>query len=153
MFLARLISLFGSERRARGRRIRRGGFRPGLETLERRQLLSGCTPVVVTDQAEYVRGETAEISGSCFQAGEQVTLQVVHTDGTTGGGARTVDCGGGHGRRVPRVVVCRPRRFGERAVHADGPREPGQLCHGCVQRSLLRVFQILPSARRSEPTP
>ena len=37
MFLARLISLFGSERRAQERRIRRGGFRPVLETLERRQ--------------------------------------------------------------------------------------------------------------------
>src|SRR5439155_12535372 len=57
--------------------------------------------VVQTDKTDYAPGETAIITGSGFQAGETVTLQVVHTDGTAEGGsghapwAVVADAGGG----------------------------------------------------------
>ncbi|HZP83921.1 MAG TPA: Ig-like domain-containing protein, partial [Chthonomonadaceae bacterium] len=44
-----------------------------------------CT--VTTDKPDYAPGDTVYITGSGFQPGETVTLQVVHTDGTVEGGA------------------------------------------------------------------
>src|SRR5262245_36102645 len=60
---------------------------PQLEHLERRVLFS-ISPSLETDKPDYVPSETAIISGSNFQLGETVQLQVLHTDGTpnTGGG-------------------------------------------------------------------
>lgn len=46
-------------------------------------------PIVFTDRANYFPGETAFISGLGFWPNETVTLQVVHTDGTS-------NDGGGH---------------------------------------------------------
>lgn len=42
---------------------------------------------VMTDQSDYAPGTTATISGFGFQAGETITLQVLHDDGTSDGGA------------------------------------------------------------------
>jgi hypothetical protein len=42
---------------------------------------------VQTDRPDYAPGEMAVITGAGFQAGETVTLQVVHIDGTPEGGA------------------------------------------------------------------
>ena len=42
---------------------------------------------VVTDQADYAPGATAHIRGQEFQAGETVSLQVLHADGTPATGA------------------------------------------------------------------
>ena len=42
---------------------------------------------VVTDQADYAPGSTAHIRGQEFQAGETVSLQVLHADGTPATGA------------------------------------------------------------------
>ncbi len=56
------------------------------------QLLTGpvaLEPVVFTDRPNYFPGETAEITGLGFWPTEIVTLQVVHTDGTS-------NDGGGH---------------------------------------------------------
>ena len=44
-------------------------------------------PQVLTDKADYAPGETAAITGSGFQVGETVQLQVLHTDGTPNTGA------------------------------------------------------------------
>ena len=52
-----------------------------LESLETRQLLS---VMVATDQTDYAPGATALISGSGFEPGDPITLQVVHTDGKPG---------------------------------------------------------------------
>jgi hypothetical protein len=49
-----------------------------LERLEDRQLLS---VMVATDQTDYAPGSTALITGSGFQPGDTINLQVVHTDG------------------------------------------------------------------------
>jgi len=38
------------------------------------------TPTLTTDKADYKPGETATLTGSGFQAGETVTLQVLHAD-------------------------------------------------------------------------
>src|SRR5438128_783487 len=57
--------------------------------------------VVQTDKTDYAPGSTAFITGSDFQGGEIVTLQVVHTDATAEGGFGqtpsnvTADAGGG----------------------------------------------------------
>jgi len=51
-------------------------------------VLLGCgafaqtAPAVATDRADYFPGDTVLIAGSGFHAGEQVTLQVLHIDGT-----------------------------------------------------------------------
>jgi len=42
---------------------------------------------VQTDKADYAPGETAQITGAGFAPGEEVTLQVIHTNGTDEGGA------------------------------------------------------------------
>src|SRR5205823_11079546 len=42
---------------------------------------------VWTDQGDYPPGSTAQIFGRNFQPGENVTLQVVHADGTPDSGA------------------------------------------------------------------
>src|SRR5262245_39521264 len=50
-----------------------------LEPLECRTML---TATVATGQIDYSPGETAFISGSGFEIGETIQLQVLHTDGT-----------------------------------------------------------------------
>ena len=42
---------------------------------------------LTSDQADYAPGTTATLTGSGFQAGETVTLLVLHYDGTSDGGA------------------------------------------------------------------
>src|SRR5947207_2133613 len=49
-----------------------------VEQLEDRMLLSA---TVVTDKLDYAPGQTAIITGSDFQPGEVVQLQVLRTDG------------------------------------------------------------------------
>src|SRR5437764_110863 len=53
--------------------------RLGVEHLEARMLLSAS---VWTDKLDYAPGSTAILTGSGFQFGETVNLQVLHTDGT-----------------------------------------------------------------------
>lgn len=45
-------------------------------------------PIVTTDKNDYPPGSTAKVSGSNFQPGETIELQILHTDGipNTGGG-------------------------------------------------------------------
>lgn len=43
-------------------------------------------PSIATDQADYLPGTTAIITGSGFRPGETVTLQVLHADGTPSSG-------------------------------------------------------------------
>src|SRR6266480_2344422 len=66
----------------------RSGRRPGmartlplsLEWLENRWLPSAA---IVTDKPDYALGESVQITGTGFQVGETVQLQVLHTDGTS----------------------------------------------------------------------
>ena len=60
------------------RRRRQSRHRLALEFLEQRALLS---VTVMTDQMDYPPGSTAQISGSGWQPGDNIQLQVTHTDG------------------------------------------------------------------------
>ena len=52
-----------------------------LEPLEHRLLLAGdLDPAIFTDKLDYAPMETALISGSGFDLGETVELQVLHSD-------------------------------------------------------------------------
>jgi hypothetical protein len=77
-------SLFSRPKAVSKRRVRplaqANRRRLWLEILEHRCLLSA-TPLLTTDQADYNPGDTAVISGTGFAAGENVTLQVLHTAG------------------------------------------------------------------------
>ena len=71
-----------------------------IESLERRTLLAAN---VITDQLDYVPGDTAQILATGYQFGETIRFQVLHNDGTpntgsghlpwqiTDGGARDLD--------------------------------------------------------------
>jgi hypothetical protein len=59
-----------------------GRFQRLFEPLEDRALLSA---TVGTDLPDYTAGATALISGSGYGVGETITLQVLHSDGTSGG--------------------------------------------------------------------
>ena len=48
---------------------------------------ASATPTVTTDLPNYLPGNTAYITGAGFHAMEEITLQVVHADGTPMGGA------------------------------------------------------------------
>lgn len=71
--------------RSKGITARRPFRRLLLESLEDRRLLSA---TVWTDQLNYVPGTMALVSGTGFQPGETVKVQVLHTDGTANGDAR-----------------------------------------------------------------
>ncbi len=45
------------------------------------------TATLTSDQADYAPGTTATFTGSGFQAGEIITMLVLHYDGTSDGGA------------------------------------------------------------------
>lgn len=63
----------------RERLVRRRGTRwLAVEQFEERRLLAAA---IFTDKPDYKPGETAQISGSGFQVGETVRLQVTRTDG------------------------------------------------------------------------
>jgi hypothetical protein len=69
-------------REDRGRTYRkRPAHRPYLELLENRALPSTGLPLVWTDKPDYAPGDTVTISGSGYQQGEPIQLQVVHTTG------------------------------------------------------------------------
>src|SRR5690348_1844181 len=55
-----------------------------VEPLEQRYLMSSLA-MIATDQADYQPGAIVAIAGTDFDANEAVTLQVVHSDGLTGG--------------------------------------------------------------------
>src|SRR3569623_3615898 len=44
-------------------------------------------PTVATDKSDYAPGDTAQITGAGFAAGDTLTVQVVHINGTEGPGA------------------------------------------------------------------
>src|SRR5262245_3003339 len=85
MFWTRCLRLLGHGLRSAKRSPRRApsGRRAAgplaAEQLEDRTLLSAA---VWTNKPDYLPGETVTITGTGFQPGETVNLQVLHTDGT-----------------------------------------------------------------------
>jgi hypothetical protein len=60
--------------------------RLNVEQLESRTLMSSGPTTLSTDKPDYAPGTTAIISGTGFQVGETVQLQVLHTDGLPNSG-------------------------------------------------------------------
>src|SRR5262245_51113138 len=81
-WISRSFSQFASARPPvrRRRAVLAPAVSKALESLERRYLFAALS----TDQADYVFGQTALISGSEFAPDEMVQLQVQHVAGTAG---------------------------------------------------------------------
>src|SRR5258708_4900499 len=77
---------FSSITKERSSELSNKTFYSSLATLRPLTSILTLDATVTTDKADYAPGSTVQISGAGFQAGETVTLQVTHTDGTAEGG-------------------------------------------------------------------